>query len=268
MAGFLSVADGLTIGPGGISRPSKRARSRSRASKKRRSRSRSSSRSSRHRRRSTGSTLGAGLSSLFNDKGSSYHKHGSSRASFFGLGGDDHYHKHSSSRASFFGLGDDRNRSRGSFFGFSKPSYYKRSSRHGFLHRSYKQLKRLLRDLAHWAKRHPWKVFFLVIMPLVSGGVLTALLARFGLRIPHSIERLLGIASKAATGDAGGLVGEAVRMAGGLAGGSSGSASARVRVRGDDSDLAWERSYSGRRGGGGGGDGWGDAVSGVAKMFI
>ncbi|KAL6403623.1 hypothetical protein AUP68_12981 [Ilyonectria robusta] len=104
-----------------------------------------------------------------------------------------------------------------------RSSYYKRSPRQGFVQRSFKQVKRLFRDLVHWAKRHPWKVFFLVIMPLITGGFLTALLARFGLRIPPMIERMLSTASKAASGDSVGLVGDAVRMAsGGLGGGSSG----------------------------------------------
>ncbi|KAM0554200.1 hypothetical protein ACHAPJ_007002 [Fusarium lateritium] len=163
------------------------------------------------------------------------------------FGGDrdrDRYGKHNSSRSSFFGLGG--NNSRSSFFGNSRSSYYKRSPRQGFVQKTYKQLKRLLRDLVHWAKRHPWKVFFLVIMPLITGGALTALLARFGLRIPPSIERMLGVASKAATGDSSGLVGEAVRMASGFGGNSS------VRVERDTV------SY----GGGGGGDTWG----GLADM--
>ena len=98
-------------------------------------------------------------------------------------------------------------------------------------------------------------------MPLVTGGALTALLARFGLRIPHSIERLLGVASRAASGDAGGLVGEAVRMAGTF--GGSGSGSAHVRVRdGDGGGTYWERDYSNT------GDAWKDTISGMAKMFI
>lgn len=88
------------------------------------------------------------------------------------------------------------------------------------MQRAMKQVKRLFRDLVHYAKRHPWKVFFLVIMPLVTGGALTALLARFGLRIPPSLERMLGMASRAATGDPFGVVGDAVRMAGDIGGGS------------------------------------------------
>ena len=130
------------------------------------------------------------------------------------------------------------------------------------MHRSYKQLKRLIRDLVHWAKRHPFKVFFLVLMPLISGGVLTALLARFGLRLPKSLERLVGVAGKAVTGDTGGLVGEAMRMAGGL--GGNASASVHVKERGRDGGFEWEKTYAKGKTG----DMMGDTVAGIAKMFI
>ncbi|KAM4054872.1 hypothetical protein HRG_005691 [Hirsutella rhossiliensis] len=212
---------------------------------KRRSRSSSPSRprsrsSSRRRRSGLGSGAAPFAAPFFADSG--YHKHNASRGSFFGLG--------NSSRSSFFGLG-----------GSSRPSYYKRSPRHGFLQRAYRQLRRLLRDLVHYAKRHPWKVFFLVVMPLVTGGALTALLARFGLRMPPSLERMLGVASRAAAGDGFGLVSDAVRMAG------DGFASPRAR---DGPDLHWERrtsAYSSApsrpRD-----DGWGESIKGVAKMFL
>lgn len=95
-------------------------------------------------------------------------------------------------------------------------------------------------------------------MPLVSGGVLTALLARFGLRMPRSLERLVGIASKAVTGDMGGVARETVRMAGDF-GGSRSSATVHVR----DRQQGYERSYRGSAN-----DGWGGAVAGMAKMFI
>lgn len=133
-------------------------------------------------------------------------------------------------------------------------SYYKRSPRQGFFQRSYKKLKRLLRDLVHWAKRHPWKVFFLVIMPLVTGGALTALLARFGLRMPKGIERMLGMASRAASGDSFGVAAEAMRMATDF--GGTGGASVE---RGRDGDYEWERktSFGGDSSWGGGG-GWMD----------
>ncbi|KAF4446395.1 hypothetical protein F53441_9963 [Fusarium austroafricanum] len=218
--GFLDWNDGASVLSGRTS--SRRHRS-SRSHKKHRSGSRSRS-SSRER--------GVGFADM--------------AESFFG---GDRYGKHNSSRNSFFGLGG--NHSRSSFFGNSRSSYYKRSPRQGFVQKTYKQLKRLLRDLVHWAKRHPWKVFFVVIMPLITGGALTALLARFGLRIPPAIERMLGVASKAATGDSSGLVGEAVRMASGFGGNSS------VRVERDT------HSYSG----GGGGDTWG-GLADMAKKWM
>ncbi|KAJ4140837.1 hypothetical protein NW768_000040 [Fusarium equiseti] len=171
------------------------------------------------------------------------------------LFGGDNYKKNSSSRASFFGLGGN-NSNRSSFFGNSRSSYYKRSPRQGFVQKTYKQLKRLLRDLVHWAKRHPWKVFFMVIMPLITGGALTALLARFGLRIPPAIERMLGVASKAATGDSSGLVGEAVRMASGFGGNTT------VRMERDTHTFG-----SGGGFGGGGGNSWG-GLADMAKKWM
>lgn len=134
------------------------------------------------------------------------------------------------------------------------------------MQRAYRQLKRLLRDLVHYAKRHPWKVFFLVVMPLVTGGALAGLLARFGLRMPPSLERMLGMASRAASGDGFGLVGDAVRMAGDF----GGSGAAAHAERGRDGGLQWERRsvYGSGPAGGGGNDGWGGGIMGVAKMFL
>ncbi|EEU45992.1 hypothetical protein NCS52_00543400 [Fusarium sp. LHS14.1] len=217
--GFLDWNDGASVLS---TRSSHRRHRSSRSHKKRRSRSRSRSSSP--------------------DRGRSF------AGSIFG---GDRYGKHNSSRASFFGLGGGNN-SRSSFFGNNRSSYYKRSPRQGFIQKTYKQLKRLLRDLVHWAKRHPWKVFFLVIMPLITGGALTALLARFGLRIPPAIERMLGVASKAATGDSSGLVGEAVRMASGFGGNTS------VRMERDT------RSFSGGRGD----DSWGGGLADMAKKWM
>lgn len=36
------------------------------------------------------------------------------------------------------------------------------------------------------------KVFMLVIMPLITGGALTTLLAKFGVRLPPNIVRMFG----------------------------------------------------------------------------
>ena len=39
-------------------------------------------------------------------------------------------------------------------------------------------------------KRHPMKVFMLVVMPLITGGALSGLLAKFGIRLPGGLEKL------------------------------------------------------------------------------
>lgn len=211
MGFFDALNDGISVS----GRSSHRRHSSRSRHKKRRSDSRSRSRSSSRGR----------------------HRKASSRSAAGSVFGGDKHDKHNASRGSFFGLGG--NLSRSSLFGSNRSSYYKRSPRQGFIQKSYRQLKRLLRDLVHWAKRHPWKVFFLVIMPLISGGVLTALLARFGLRIPAGIERMMGVASKAATGDSVGLVGEAVRMASNF----GGSGGARVE-RSQEGGFDFERKMS------------------------
>lgn len=41
-------------------------------------------------------------------------------------------------------------------------------------------------------KKNPVKVFMLVIMPLITGGALTQLLSRFGIRLPVGLERMFG----------------------------------------------------------------------------
>ncbi|KAI1088819.1 hypothetical protein F5B19DRAFT_404992 [Rostrohypoxylon terebratum] len=228
MAGMLGDWDGESV----ISSSTRRSRSHHHKTSKSRdsSRSHKSSKSKRH----------SGLAGFFGvDNG---HHHSSSH----GIGGS-HYSKHNSSRGSFFGLGN------GSIFSLGRSnSYYKRQPRSSFLQRTLKKLKRLLRDLMYYAKRHPIKVFMLVIMPLITGGALTALLARFGLRLPPSIERMLGVAARAGSGDSVGLVGEAVRMAGGI--GRSDSLSVG---RDHHGDYQWERRREyydeGRRGGSGGG---------------
>jgi hypothetical protein len=55
----------------------------------------------------------------------------------------------------------------------------------------YSQFRHLIRKLIHYLKHNPLKVFFLVIMPLITGGALTTLLAKFGLRLPHSLSKMI-----------------------------------------------------------------------------
>lgn len=142
--------------------------------------------------------------------------------------------------------------------GRSSSSFYKRSPRQNFVQRMFKHLKRLLRDLVDYAKRHPFKVFMLVIVPL--SGALISLLARFGLRLPPAVERMLGLAARSARGDNIGAVGEAMRMARGL-----GDNGGRVRVeRGyNDGVRVWERKTVDE-----GTDWTGGLMKGFSKMFF
>ncbi|KAG4433385.1 hypothetical protein IFR05_011145, partial [Cadophora sp. M221] len=124
-----------------------------------------------------------------------------------------HHHRKSSSKhrthsthggsprgSGIFGLGDAKhNSSRSSFFGFnnthrSSSSAYRRSPRSGYMSRIYHKLRRLLRDLVYYMKKHPMKVFILVVMPLITGGALTGLLAKFGIRLPGGVEKMFGMA--------------------------------------------------------------------------
>ena len=49
------------------------------------------------------------------------------------------------------------------------------------------KMRRWLRDLIHYMKKHPMKVFFLVIMPLITGGALTKILATVGVKLPPGV---------------------------------------------------------------------------------
>jgi hypothetical protein len=48
-------------------------------------------------------------------------------------------------------------------------------------------IKRLLRDIYDYARRHPIKVLLLVIVPLLTSGVLQKLFAMIGIRLPKNI---------------------------------------------------------------------------------
>ena len=49
----------------------------------------------------------------------------------------------------------------------------------------YKKLQHFIKEIWRYAQRHPYKVFFMVIMPLVSGGVLHKLARQFGVNLPE-----------------------------------------------------------------------------------
>ncbi|KAL5121870.1 hypothetical protein ACEQ8H_000085 [Pleosporales sp. CAS-2024a] len=78
-------------------------------------------------------------------------------------------------------------------------SRYKRSPRDGYMSHLYAKLRHFLREIWRYAQRHPYKVFFMVVMPLVSGGVLHKLARQFGIHLPE-----MGHAAAAAAGPRGG----------------------------------------------------------------
>lgn len=53
-----------------------------------------------------------------------------------------------------------------------------------------RRIKRWLRDMYYYARRHPMKVFMLVIVPLITGGILQKLLAMVGLRLPGGLGNI------------------------------------------------------------------------------
>ncbi|OAL49217.1 hypothetical protein IQ07DRAFT_588547 [Pyrenochaeta sp. DS3sAY3a] len=67
----------------------------------------------------------------------------------------------------------------------SSTSRYKRSPRDSYMQHLYKKLQHFMREIWRYAQRHPYKVFFMVIMPLVSGGVLHKLAKQFGVTLPE-----------------------------------------------------------------------------------
>lgn len=112
------------------------------------------------------------------------------------------------------------------------------------------RLRRFIRDLYYYMRRHPLKVFILVIMPLLTGGALTKILAQFGVRLPKGLEQLVG-----GGGGGGG------RSRGGL----GGYQRERYYARGGARDFDSGTSLPGM------GGGMGDNLQGllkVAKMFM
>jgi len=54
------------------------------------------------------------------------------------------------------------------------------------------KIRRFLKDIYYYMRTHPMKVFMLVIMPLLTGGALTKMLAMAGVRLPSGLEGMMG----------------------------------------------------------------------------
>lgn len=74
----------------------------------------------------------------------------------------------------------------------SSTSRYRRLPRDGYINRLIDQIRKLMHNLYGYAHRHPVKVFMLVVMPLITGGVLHNILKTFGIRVPASVSRAMG----------------------------------------------------------------------------
>jgi hypothetical protein len=65
------------------------------------------------------------------------------------------------------------------------------------------RIKRLFKDIYYYACRHPMKVFLMVIMPLLTGGVLQKLLATVGVSLPRGLTNSLPGGSRGLGGEFG-----------------------------------------------------------------
>ncbi|EME39650.1 hypothetical protein DOTSEDRAFT_75334 [Dothistroma septosporum NZE10] len=79
--------------------------------------------------------------------------------------------------------------SRGIFGSSGSNSYYKRRPRDGYISYLVHKLQRMIKDLWYYARRHPVKAFFAVVVPLLSaGGAIHGLLRQFGIRMPFGLD--------------------------------------------------------------------------------
>ena len=97
------------------------------------------------------------------------------------VGGSSSDRRHHSSSGSSYRPGYARSSS--STYSRSS-SYYKRRPRDGYINGLVDKLRHFLRELWYYLRRNPVKVFFLVIMPLISGGALAAFAGQFGVKLP------------------------------------------------------------------------------------
>jgi hypothetical protein len=151
-----------------------------------------------------------------------------------------HSHSHYASRPSyarssssfFSGLGGG-----GSSRGYSHSS--RARPRSGFVNK----IRRFLREIYEKFRRHPWRMFMLVIMPLITSGVLVKLFASVGIRLPAGVQRLMG-----------GQPGQQFRQ------------TERFYARGGARDLGGGTALPGMAG-----PGWGDSIGtvmGIARSFL
>lgn len=82
----------------------------------------------------------------------------------------------------------------------SKGYYYRTTShsgssrarpRSGYINDLLHKIKRYLQRLISYARRHPVKLL-MMLLPLLTGGALAGILAKFGIRLPRGLEDMMG----------------------------------------------------------------------------
>jgi len=73
----------------------------------------------------------------------------------------------------------------------SSSSHYKRRPRDGYIAYYLHIIRRKIRHLYEYARRHPGRAF-LMILPLITGGALAGILKQFGIRLPPSLSKMMG----------------------------------------------------------------------------
>lgn len=73
----------------------------------------------------------------------------------------------------------------------SRGSASRARPRKGYVNRMLHQIKRYLRRLYSYARRHPVKLL-MMLLPLLTGGALAGILAKFGIRLPRGVEKMMG----------------------------------------------------------------------------
>ncbi|EXJ65141.1 hypothetical protein A1O7_01481 [Cladophialophora yegresii CBS 114405] len=86
----------------------------------------------------------------------------------------------------FSGWGGRASSSRGYGYGHGHSS--RARPRSGFINR----IRRFLHQIYEKFKRHPFRMFMLVIMPLLTSGVLVKLFSSIGIRLPTGMQRMMG----------------------------------------------------------------------------
>lgn len=115
--------------------------------------------------------------------------------------------------------------SRGIFNSSSSSSYYKRRPRDGYVSYLVHKLQRMVKELWYYARRHPVKAFFAVVVPLLSaGGAIGGLMRQFGVRLP-----MMGGETRYSRG-AGGYYGSSGYDGGSGAGGFMGQAGSLMQI--------------------------------------